>query len=98
YRADMVRFVQDAYSLPAATETQLASIDQILRSLELERAKRIKAAHPQDAPPAPVHRSAAGAPAAEVPLRARRTRGARWSLKRRAKQPVDPAPAGARTS
>jgi uncharacterized membrane protein len=97
YRADMVRFVADAYGLPAATEEQLASIDQTLRSLELERAERIKAAHPQDAPPAPVHRGDDGASAAGVPLRTRRTRGARWSLQRRAKHPVHPGPATART-
>jgi uncharacterized membrane protein len=51
YRADMVRFVQDAYDLPAATEQQLTRIEQVLRSLELERAERIKARHGQSARP-----------------------------------------------
>src|SRR4029453_5940431 len=36
YRADMARFVQDAYGLPDATELQLDRIEQTLRSLELE--------------------------------------------------------------
>jgi uncharacterized membrane protein len=84
YRADMVRFVRDAYGLPDATEQQLERIDQTLRSLELERAERIKATHPDAAPPPPVHRAAEGGGSrAGVPLRTRRTGGARWSLRRR---------------
>src|SRR5829696_3394445 len=51
YRADMVRFVRDAYQLPAATEQQLSHIEETLRSLELERAERIKARNPDAAPP-----------------------------------------------
>ena len=38
YRADMVRFVRDAYALPAASDAQVARIEEVLRSLELERA------------------------------------------------------------
>jgi uncharacterized membrane protein len=83
YRADMVRFVQDAYQLPAASEEQLDRIEQTLRSLELERAERIKAPHADAAPPAPAHRAGDGGARAGVPLRTRRTRGARWSLRRR---------------
>jgi uncharacterized membrane protein len=77
YRADMVRFVRDAYGLPAATDAQLDRIEQTLRSLELERAERIKAPAPQAAPAPPAQRSGDGASPAGVPLRVRRTRGAR---------------------
>jgi uncharacterized membrane protein len=94
YRADMVRFVQDAYQFPAATEPQLASIEQTLQSLELERADRIKAAHATAAPPAPAHRAASTDALAGVPLRTRRTRGARWVRGRQTRPgPVAPAPA-----
>ena len=78
YRADMARFVQDAFRLPEATEAQLGRIEESLRSLELERAQRIKARDPQAAPVAPVHRDGDGGVRAGVPLRTRRTRGARW--------------------
>jgi uncharacterized membrane protein len=83
YRADMVRFVRDAYELPAATEQQLSRIEQTLRSLELERAERIKAQRAHVAPPPPAHRAAGTEAAAGVPLRTRRTRGARWLRGRR---------------
>jgi uncharacterized membrane protein len=82
YRADMVRFVRDAYGLPDATERQLGRIEQTLRSLELERAQRIKARDPQAAPTAPAHRTGDGATRAGVPLRTRRTRGPRWRRRR----------------
>ncbi|HEX3213242.1 MAG TPA: alpha/beta-hydrolase family protein, partial [Actinomycetota bacterium] len=78
YRADMVRFVRDAYALPSASDTQVASIEQVLRSLELERAARIKAEHGHSAPPAPAHRTPDDTVQAGVPLRQRRTSGARW--------------------
>jgi uncharacterized membrane protein len=97
YRADMVRFVQDAYQFPAASQQQLDRIEQVLVSLELERAERIKAQHAQAAPPAPVHRDADQDAAAGVPLRTRRTRGARWIRGRRTRQPVAAAGAGAAT-
>jgi uncharacterized membrane protein len=97
YRADMVRFVQDAYQLPAASEQQLANIEQLLRSLELERAQRIKATHAQAAPPAPAHRAAGADALAGVPLRTRRTRGARWLQGRPARHPDKPSPAATRT-
>jgi uncharacterized membrane protein len=87
YRADMVRFVQDAYRFPAATEQQLDHIEQMLVSLELDRAERIKAQHPNAAPPAPAHRAAGRDAVAGVPLRTRRTRGARWLQGRPARQP-----------
>jgi uncharacterized membrane protein len=88
YRADMVRFVRDAYALPAASDTQLSRIEETLRSLELERAARIKARDPQAAPTAPAHRTDdGGASAAGVPLRIRRTRGARWMGRRPARRP-----------
>ena len=78
YRADMVRFVHDAFGLPDAAEQQLGRIEQTLESLELERAERIKARDPDAAPTAPVHRTSDGGSRAGVPLRTRRTRGARW--------------------
>jgi hypothetical protein len=86
YRADMVRFVRDAYALPAASDAQVARIEAVLRSLELERAARIKAPHGHAAPPAPAHRAADAVPAG-VPLRQRRTSGARWLRGRRQDQP-----------
>jgi hypothetical protein len=78
YRADMAGFVQDAFQLPAATEQQLGRIEETLRSLELERAERIKARDPQAAPAAPAHRASDQGDLAGVPLRTRRTGGARW--------------------
>jgi uncharacterized membrane protein len=78
YRADMVRFVRDAYALPAASDAQVARIEETLRSLELERAARIKAQHGHAAPPPPAHRAGGDVVQAGVPLRHRRTRGARW--------------------
>jgi uncharacterized membrane protein len=80
YRADMARFVRDAYDLPA-TGSQLERIEQLLRSLELERAERIKAEHPQAAPPAPAHRSGGDTLRAGVPFRSRQPLAAR--LRRR---------------
>jgi uncharacterized membrane protein len=91
YRADMVRFVRDAYDLPAATEQQLSRIEQTLVSLELERAERIKAQRAHAAPPAPAHRTADQDALAGVPLRTRRTRGARWVRGRQTRRPVAPA-------
>jgi uncharacterized membrane protein len=78
YRADMAGFVSDAYRLPGATAPQLAGIEQILRTLELERAERIKAEHSHAAPPAPAQRSGGDRVRGGVPLRDPRTRGARW--------------------
>jgi uncharacterized membrane protein len=92
YRADMVRFVRDAYALPAASDDQVERIEAVLRSLELERAARIKAQHGRAAPPPPAHRAADGAVQAGVPLRQRRTSGARW-LRGRQRGPA-PTPTG----
>jgi uncharacterized membrane protein len=78
YRADMAAFVGDAYRLPDATPAQLAAIEQILRTLELERAERIKAEHSHSAPPAPAQRSGGDRVRGGVPLHSPRTRGARW--------------------
>ena len=90
YRADMVRFVCDAYQLPDATEAQLTRIEQMLRSLELERAERIKAQPGSTAPAAHAHRSTTDNIRAGVPLRSRRTRGARWVRRRgiRTREPL----------
>jgi uncharacterized membrane protein len=87
YRADMARFVRDVYDLPA-TDSQLERIEQLLRSLELERAERIKAEHPHAAPPAPAHRSSRGTMHAGVPVRSRQTLGARLR-RREGRQPSD---------
>jgi uncharacterized membrane protein len=78
YRADMAGFVGDAYHLPAATDPQLARIEQSLRSLELERAERIKAEHSDAAPPPPAQRSAGDRLRGGVPLRSPRTHGPHW--------------------
>jgi hypothetical protein len=67
YRADVVRFVRDAYALPTASDAQVAHIEQVLRSLELDRAARIKAQYGQAAPPPPAHRAGDGDVQAGVP-------------------------------
>jgi uncharacterized membrane protein len=96
YRADMVRFVADAFQFPAATDQQLNRIEQMLVSLELDRAERIKAQYAKAAPPAPVHQAAGMDALGGVPLRTGRTRGARW-VRGRVRQPVAAAGAGAAT-
>ena len=78
YRADMAGFVGDAYRLPSASAPQLAGIEQTLRTLELERAERIKAEHSHAAPPAPRNDPRGDRVRGGVPLRSPRTRGARW--------------------
>jgi uncharacterized membrane protein len=78
YRADMAGFVGDAYRLPKATAPQLAGIERTLRTLELERAERIRAEHSHAAPPAPAQRPGGDRARGGVPLRDPRTRGARW--------------------
>lgn len=82
YRADMARVVRDAYALPHASDEQLARVEAALRVLEVERARRIEASSDQTPPPAPIHRPEARDDAGGVPLKVRRTRGARW-LRRR---------------
>jgi hypothetical protein len=78
YRADMASFVRDAYGLPAATDEQLERIEQVLRSLELERYERIRAERAATAPPAPAHRVDHDRVAGGVPLRDRRAPGTPW--------------------
>ena len=79
YRADMAGFVGDAYPVPKATPAQLAGIERTLRTLELERAERIKAEHAHAAPLAPSQRPGGGDRVrGGVPLHSPRTRGARW--------------------
>ncbi len=80
YRADTARFVRDAYHLPSVTEEQMERIEAALRSLELERAERIKAANTDAAPPAPAEREDGGRTAsAGVPLVRPKTKGANWA-------------------
>lgn len=80
YRADTARFVAEGYRLPY-TEQQLAKVEVQLRSLELERAARMKpgAATPDGHPLAPAQRTEAHKLAVHLPrLRGTRTSGARW--------------------
>jgi uncharacterized membrane protein len=81
YRADVARFVRDAYRLPGS-ESQLARIEQVLQSMELERAERIKAGSASTSPPVPARGSAGNNIRAGIPLRSRRTSGARWIRRR----------------
>jgi len=80
YRADTARFVRDAYHLPTVTADQMQRIEAELRTLELQRADRIKASHLDAAPPAPAQRKEKEGEreVGGVPLRVRRTGGARW--------------------
>jgi uncharacterized membrane protein len=78
YRADMAAFVRDVYGLPEATDEQLERIEQVLRSLELERNERIRAEAAHAAPPAPAHRTDHDNLAGGVPLRSRRAPGPPW--------------------
>jgi hypothetical protein len=74
--------VRDSFELPHATDTQLARIEETLRSLELERAEQISAKRAYSAYSAPVPRSGGDDLRGGVPLRGRRTRGARWVRRR----------------
>ena len=92
YRADTARFVRDAYHLPSVTDDQMGRIEAELRTLELQRAERIKASHLDAAPPAPAQRKDGEREVGGVPLRVRRTGGARWLrslLRRPGKAPGD---------
>jgi uncharacterized membrane protein len=86
YRADTARFVRDGFHLPSVSEEQMERIEAALRSLELDRSERIKAANTEAAPPAPSEREVSRRPvSAGVPLKVEKTRGANWrrSLKGR---------------
>jgi hypothetical protein len=79
YRGDTARFVHDAFDLPPVTDEQMARLEAELRTLELQRAERIRAQHEDAAPPAPSQRDEEGARVrGGVPLRVRRTGGAKW--------------------
>jgi hypothetical protein len=86
YRADTVRFVRDAFGLPTASDAQIARIEDVLRSLELDRAERIKSDGHQAVPQAPAHRTSDDGMTAGVPLRTRRANGARWLGRSRARR------------
>jgi hypothetical protein len=85
YRADMARMVAAAYGLPA-TEDQMKAIEDVLVTLELERADRIAATKAEQAPAPPENRGTALEDAqtgkirveAGVPLQGKRTSGAKW--------------------
>jgi uncharacterized membrane protein len=92
YRGDTAQFVHDAFGLPPVTEEQMARLEAELRTLELQRAERIKAQHADAAPPAPSQRDRGGEGgrvAGGVPLRVKRTGGAKWlrSIMRKRGQP-----------
>lgn len=89
YRADTARFVHGAFHLPEVSADQMEAVEKALRSLELERSERIKATHIADAPPAPNEREdGRRAESAGVPLKAERTRGARWGRSLRGRVPT----------
>jgi len=77
YRADTARMVHAAYHLPPVSDEQMARIEEALRSLELERAERIKAKPSDTPPPAPAQRTETGE-LAGVPLLEPRAEGAQW--------------------
>jgi uncharacterized membrane protein len=89
YRADMARFVLKGLGLPKTTDAQLEAVEDSLRSLELDRAERIKAEHADVAPPAPSQLADGKRVVAGVPLYGSRTSGAKWlkSLLRRSGVP-----------
>jgi len=93
YRADMARFVRDAYGLPDASDGQLDRIEQVLRSLEVERAERIKAERAPAAPAAPAQRPAGDGSNVRggVPLRAPRTSAASWLRRPAARSSDEPS-------
>ena len=79
YRAETARFVRDGFHLPSVSDEQMERIEAALRSLEMDRSERIKAANIGTAPPAPSEREDSQRPAsAGVPLRTEKTRGANW--------------------
>jgi len=78
YRGDMARFVLDGLDLPDATEDQIQAVEDALRSLEIERAERIKAEHIETAPPAPAQTHKGQRVVGGVPLYGTRTSGAQW--------------------
>ena len=83
YRADMARFVKDAFELNDMTDDQVEAIEATLVQLDLDRSERIKAAKAEDAPLPPQYKDYAEAgelptSVAGVPLVAKRTPGAHW--------------------
>ncbi len=98
YRADMARFVRDAYHL-SATEQQMEDIERTLRVLDLDHVERARATTAEAAPLPPAQRAAApGEMRAGVPLRPRTTRGARWGRSARSGQGGPPTTAGDRVA
>ena len=82
YRADMARFVRDTYGFPACTDAQLASVEKTLRSLEIERADNLGAKRAHAPSAASIKTSSTMNLRGGVPLRERRTPGARWVRRR----------------
>ena len=82
YRADMAGFVRDAYGFPAATDEQLARIQEVLQERERERAVRIRSG---TAASVPARRAEGPEMQAGVPIRGQRLPGARWVRRREVK-------------
>ncbi len=80
YRADIARVVIDAYDLPKPTGEQLERIEEMLRSLETDRAERLAAAGGEITKPdaADDGTDSVGASPAGEPVTETRTGGARW--------------------
>ena len=91
YRADMARFVRDTYDFPIATDTQLANVEKVLRSLELERADNLAAKRTYAPSSTPGRVGSSNNLRGGVPLRERRTSGARWVRRRGADALADDA-------
>ena len=80
YRADTARFVAEGYQLPY-TEEQLAAVEVQLRSLEIDRAARMKPAAETEGghTPSPAKATEEHHKGVHLPhLRGTRTAGARW--------------------
>jgi len=80
YRADTARFVAEGYQLPY-TEEQLAAVEVQLRSLEIDRAARMKPAEETEGghTPSPIKTSEEHHKGVHLPhLQGTRTAGARW--------------------
>jgi uncharacterized membrane protein len=88
YRADMAGFVRDAYGFPAATDEQLARIQEVLQERERERAARILSGTVASVP---AGRAEGPVLQAGVPIRGQRLPGARWVRRRDVKPPAPAA-------
>jgi len=86
----MAGFVRSAYGFPAATDEQLARVQEVLQERERERAVRIRSGTVASVP---ARRAEGPEMQAGVPIRGQRLPGARWVRRRQ----VKPHPALAAT-